>query len=223
MTPSTDLSILTLIANASLVVQAVLALLLLLSLLSWTYIFQKFFIFKKTQRQVDAFERKFWSGAELTGLLEECQHKGAATGIEERIFMAGMQEFLKLDHQHPDTVSSVSRAMSAVYTREIDALERGLPALATIGSTSPFIGLFGTVWGIMNAFTGLASLENVSLAVVAPGIAEALVATAIGLFAAIPATAAFNYYNNRLTIISNRLDGFSEEFLNILQRQNTRG
>ncbi len=223
MTPSTDLSILTLIANASLVVQAVLALLLLLSLLSWTYIFQKFFIFKKTQKQVDAFERKFWSGAELTGLLEECQNKGAATGIEERVFMAGMQEFLKLDHQHPDTVSSVSRAMSAVYTREIDALERGLPALATIGSTSPFIGLFGTVWGIMNAFTGLASLENVSLAVVAPGIAEALVATAIGLFAAIPATAAFNYYNNRLTIISNRLDGFSEEFLNILQRQNTRG
>ena len=137
--------------------------------------------------------------------------------------MAGMQEFRKLDHQHPDTVSSVSRAMSAVYTREIDALERGLPALATIGSTSPFIGLFGTVWGIMNAFTGLASLENVSLAVVAPGIAEALVATAIGLFAAIPATAAFNYYNNRPTIISNRLDGFSEEFLNILQRQNTRG
>lgn len=223
MTPSTDLSILTLIANASLVVQAVLALLLLLSLLSWTYIFQKFFIFKKTQKQVDAFERKFWSGAELTGLLEECQNKGAATSIEERVFMAGMQEFLKLDHQHPDTVSSVSRAMSAVYTREIDALERGLPALATIGSTSPFIGLFGTVWGIMNAFTGLASLENVSLAVVAPGIAEALVATAIGLFAAIPATAAFNYYNNRLTIISNRLDGFSEEFLNILQRQNTRG
>lgn len=223
MTPSTDLSILTLIANASLVVQAVLALLMLLSLLSWTYIFQKFFIFKKTQKQVDAFERKFWSGAELTGLLEECQNKGAATGIEERVFMAGMQEFLKLDHQHPDTVSSVSRAMSAVYTREIDALERGLPALATIGSTSPFIGLFGTVWGIMNAFTGLASLENVSLAVVAPGIAEALVATAIGLFAAIPATAAFNYYNNRLTIISNRLDGFSEEFLNILQRQNTRG
>ena len=223
MTPSTDLSILTLIANASLVVQAVLALLLLLSLLSWTYIFQKFFIFKKTQKQVDAFERKFWSGAELTGLLEECQNKGAATGIEERVFMAGMQEFLKLDHQHPDTVSSVSRAMNAVYTREIDALERGLPALATIGSTSPFIGLFGTVWGIMNAFTGLASLENVSLAVVAPGIAEALVATAIGLFAAIPATAAFNYYNNRLTIISNRLDGFSEEFLNILQRQNTRG
>lgn len=223
MTPSTDLSILTLIANASLVVQAVLALLLLLSLLSWTYIFQKFFIFKKTQKQVDAFERKFWSGAELTGLLEECQNKSAATGIEERVFMAGMQEFLKLDHQHPDTVSSVSRAMSAVYTREIDALERGLPALATIGSTSPFIGLFGTVWGIMNAFTGLASLENVSLAVVAPGIAEALVATAIGLFAAIPATAAFNYYNNRLTIISNRLDGFSEEFLNILQRQNTRG
>lgn len=223
MTPSTDLSILTLIANASLVVQAVLALLLLLSLLSWTYIFQKFFIFKKTQKQVDAFERKFWSGAELTGLLEECQNKGSATGIEERVFMAGMQEFLKLDHQHPDTVSSVSRAMSAVYTREIDALERGLPALATIGSTSPFIGLFGTVWGIMNAFTGLASLENVSLAVVAPGIAEALVATAIGLFAAIPATAAFNYYNNRLTIISNRLDGFSEEFLNILQRQNTRG
>ena len=134
-----------------------------------------------------------------------------------------MTEFLKQNRQDPHALNSVSRAMKAVYTREMDRLEAGLPLLASIGSTAPYIGLFGTVWGIMNAFTGLASLDNVSLAVVAPGIAEALVATAIGLFAAIPAVAAYNYYNNRILRLANRVDGFSEEFLNILHRQQTRG
>ena len=193
MNTTADLSILTLIANASLVVKAVLAILIVLSLASWTVIFQKFFVVRRAMRQTDDFESRFWSGTELT---KQRQTAGAA-----------------------DTVNSVSRAMRAVFTREMDRLENGLPMLASIGSTSPYIGLFGTVWGIMNAFTGLSSLENASLAVVAPGIAEALVATAIGLFAAIPAVAAYNYYNNRVGRLSNRVDGFSEEFLNILERQ----
>ena len=131
-----------------------------------------------------------------------------------------MNEYLKLNGRaEGELLSGVRRGMTAVYQREVDDLERGLPLLASIGSVSPYIGLFGTVWGIMNAFTGLASLDNVSLAVVAPGIAEALVATAIGLFAAIPATAAYNYFANRLDRITNRFDSFSEEFLNILARQ----
>ena len=131
-----------------------------------------------------------------------------------------MTEFLKLsDKPEAEMLSGVRRGMSAAFQREIDDLERGLPLLASIGSVSPYIGLFGTVWGIMNAFTGLSTLENVSLAVVAPGIAEALVATAIGLFAAIPATAAYNTFATRLDRITNRFDSFSEEFMNILARQ----
>ena len=210
MNTTADLSILTLIANASLVVKAVLAILIVLSLASWTVIFQKFFVVRRAMRQTDDFESRFWSGTELTKLLDTANRSRDTSGMEERIFAAAGAA---------DTVNSVSRAMRAVFTREMDRLENGLPMLASIGSTSPYIGLFGTVWGIMNAFTGLSSLENASLAVVAPGIAEALVATAIGLFAAIPAVAAYNYYNNRVGRLSNRVDGFSEEFLNILERQ----
>ena len=215
MQPTADLSILTLVANASLVVKCVLAILVFLSLASWTVIFQKYFTISRAARQVEEFEARFWSGTELNQLLE-------TAGIEERIFSAGMTEYLKQSRQDPNALNSVSRAMRAVYNREMDHLERSLPLLASIGSTSPYIGLFGTVWGIMNAFTGLSTLDNVSLAVVAPGIAEALVATAIGLFAAIPAVAAYNYYNNRVGRLTVRLEGFSEEFLNILQRQHAR-
>ena len=220
MNTTADLSILTLIANASLVVKAVLAILIVLSLASWTVIFQKFFVVRRAMRQTDDFESRFWSGTELTKLLDTANRSRDTSGMEERIFAAGMNEFMKQRQTAgaADTVNSVSRAMRAVFTREMDRLENGLPMLASIGSTSPYIGLFGTVWGIMNAFTGLSSLENASLAVVAPGIAEALVATAIGLFAAIPAVAAYNYYNNRVGRLSNRVDGFSEEFLNILER-----
>ena len=221
--PTADLSILTLIANASLVVKCVLAVLLSLSVASWTVIFQKYFFVSRTYRMVDEFEDRFWRGVELTQLMDSARRNQESSGIEERIFAAGMTEFLKQNRQDPHALNSVSRAMKAVYTREMDRLESGLPLLASIGSTAPYIGLFGTVWGIMNAFTGLASLDNVSLAVVAPGIAEALVATAIGLFAAIPAVAAYNYYNNRILRLANRVDGFSEEFLNILHRQQTRG
>ena len=216
MNPTADLSILTLITQASPVVQIVLAILILLSLLSWTVIFRKFFAVSRALRQTDEFESRFWSGTELTKLLEVANRNREASGMEERIFM---NEFLKQQKSARDAVNGVSRAMRAVFAREMDHLESGLPMLASIGSTSPYIGLFGTVWGIMNAFTGLSTLENASLAVVAPGIAEALVATAIGLFAAIPAVAAYNYYNNRVGRLSNRVDGFSEEFLNILERQ----
>ncbi len=221
--PTADLSILSLIANASLVVKCVLAVLLSLSVASWTVIFRKYFFVSRATRMVDEFEDRFWRGVELTQLMDSARRNQESSGIEERIFAAGMTEFLKQNRQDPHALNSVSRAMKAVYTREMDRLEAGLPLLASIGSTAPYIGLFGTVWGIMNAFTGLATLDNVSLAVVAPGIAEALVATAIGLFAAIPAVAAYNYYNNRILRLANRVDGFSEEFLNILHRQQSRG
>ena len=185
MNPTADLSILTLITQASPVVQIVLAILILLSLLSWTVIFRKFFAVSRALRQTDEFESRFWSGTELTKLLE------VANGVNILVLLVDIGQLDGVAH-----------------------LE-----IASIGSTSPYIGLFGTVWGIMNAFTGLSTLENASLAVVAPGIAEALVATAIGLFAAIPAVAAYNYFNNRVGRLSNRIEGFSDEFLNILERQ----
>lgn len=216
---SADLSLITLIANASLVVKCVLVILITLSLVSWTVIFQKYFMIRRAQEATDNFENRFWSGTELTHLLDDVRGKGSKAGMQEQIFAAGMQEFMKQHKAGPNAVNGVSRAMRAVLTRELDGLEAGLPLLASIGSTSPYIGLFGTVWGIMNAFTGLSSLENVSLAVVAPGIAEALIATAIGLFAAIPAVAAYNYYNNRVNRLVNRMESFHEEFLNILDRQ----
>ena len=157
MNTTADLSILTLIANASLVVKAVLAILIVLSLASWTVIFQKFFVVRRAMRQTDDFESRFWSGTELTKLLDTANRSRDTSGMEERIFAAGMNEFMKQRQTAgaADTVNSVSRAMRAVFTREMDRLENGLPMLASIGSTSPYIGLFGTVWGIMNAFTGL--------------------------------------------------------------------
>lgn len=219
MNSVSDLSLLTLVVQASPVVKIVLAILVFLSLLSWTVIFRKAIMIARAVRQTDEFETRFWSGTELTKLLETANRNRETSGSEERVFAAGMNEYLKQQRSSGDVINGVSRAMRAVFTRELDHLESGLPLLASIGSTSPYIGLFGTVWGIMNAFTGLSTLDNVSLAVVAPGIAEALVATAIGLFAAIPAVASYNYFNNRVGRLSNRMDGFSEEFLNILERQ----
>ena len=219
MNPSSaDLSIVTLVMNASVVVQCVLGILVLASLMSWATIFSKAIVLSRTARQTEEFEKRFWSGADLAKLFESATSRHDRTGAEERIFVAGMAEFVKLAGKaEVEQLSGVRRGMTAAFQREVDDLERGLPLLASIGS--PYIGLFGTVWGIMNAFTGLSTLDNVSLAVVAPGIAEALVATAIGLFAAIPATAAYNYFANRLERITNRFDSFSEEFLNILSRQ----
>ena len=220
MTPSADLSIVTLVMNASLVVKIVMGILVFASLLSWATIFSKGIVLSRAMKQTNEFEKRFWSGADLAQLFEAATSRRDRSGAEERIFAAGMTEYLKLSGKaEGELLSGVRRGMNAVYQRELDDLERGLPLLASIGSVSPYIGLFGTVWGIMNAFTGLSTLDNVSLAVVAPGIAEALVATAIGLFAAIPATAAYNYFATRLDRITNRFDSFSEEFLNILARQ----
>ena len=214
-----DFSAVGLFLQSSLTVQVVMIMLLLASFWAWAIIVQKYLVFARARRDAAAFDRAFWSGEPLDDLFERIGDRPRSA--PERIFAAGMNEFMKQRQTAgaADTVNSVSRAMRAVFTREMDRLENGLPMLASIGSTSPYIGLFGTVWGIMNAFTGLSSLENASLAVVAPGIAEALEATAIGLFAAIPAVAAYNYYNNRVGRLSNRVDGFSEEFLNILERQ----
>lgn len=222
MNASADLSIVTLVMNASVVVKAVLCLLVVASLASWATIFTKAIVMRRAQRQTDDFEKRFWSGADLSNLYETAINttRRDQTGPEERIFAAGMNEFIKLSkHGGAEMLPGVRRGMAAVYQREVDDLESGLPLLASVGSVSPYVGLFGTVWGIMNAFTGLASLENVSLAVVAPGIAEALIATAIGLFAAIPATIGYNYFANRLDRLTGRFDAFSEEFLNILARQ----
>lgn len=220
MNASADMSILSLLMHASIVVQVVMGILVLLSLVSWTRIFQKIFQLSKAKRLSEDFESRFWSGTELTKLYEHAQTRRDDTGTQERIFSAGMTEFIKLANRgSTETLDGVRRAMRATYQREMDNLERGLPTLASIGSVSPYVGLFGTVWGIMNAFTGLAALDNASLATVAPGIAEALVATAIGLFAAIPAVAAYNRFANDVERLSIRFESFSEEFLNILQRQ----
>ena len=222
MTASADLSIISLILHASIVVKIVLTILLALSVISWTMIFQKWFQVQRAQKATEDFEKRFWGGADLGSLFEGAQMRRDKSGPEEKIFAAGMAEYTKLQDRGIDSahvLDGVKRAMRAVYQREMDSLESGLSILASIGSVSPYIGLFGTVWGVMNAFTGLSTLTNVSLAVVAPGIAEALVATAIGLFAAIPAVAAYNCYATATGRLFNRFDAFTEEFLNILERQ----
>ena len=221
MNSSTDLSILSLMTKATLVVQLVMALLLAVSLASWTVIFSKGFAIRRARRETDNFEREFWSGADLTALHEKASSRRVRTCALERIFEAGMTEFMKLrgrgDAQ--SMLDGARRAMRASYQREMDVLESRLQFLASVGSVSPYVGLFGTVWGIMHAFTGLASLEQATLASVAPGIAEALVATAIGLFAAIPAVVAYNRFAHDLDRLANRFETFIEEFSNILQRQ----
>ncbi len=216
------MSIVSLVLHASLVVKVVLSILIALSVISWTLIFQKWFQVRRAERATEDFEKRFWGGAELGSLFEGAQMRREKSGPEEKIFAAGMSEYTKLQGKGFDSahlLDGVKRAMRAVYQREMDSLEAGLSVLASIGSVSPYIGLFGTVWGVMNAFTGLSTLTNASLAVVAPGIAEALVATAIGLFAAIPAVAAYNFYATATGRLFNRFDAFTEEFLNILERQ----
>jgi biopolymer transport protein TolQ len=221
MIASADLSILSLVTKATLVVQFVMALLLVVSLASWTVIFGKGFSIRRTRKETDDFEREFWSGAELSALYQKASNRRHRTCALERIFESGMSEFLKLRGRDDAqaTLDGSRRAMRASYQREMDALEGRLQFLASVGSVSPYIGLFGTVWGIMHAFTGLASLEQATLATVAPGIAEALVATAIGLFAAIPAVVAYNRFAHDIDRLANRFETFIEEFSNILQRQ----
>ena len=219
---SQDLSIVNLILHASWVVQAVVALLLAVSVASWAAIIRKIMALKKVQRLNEEFDREFWSGTSLNDLAAGAAQNAKHSGSMERIFASGMREFQKLRERRitdPGTLmDGARRAMRASYQREVDAIEANLSFLATVGSVSPYVGLFGTVWGIMHAFTGLASLEQVTLATVAPGIAEALVATAIGLFAAIPAVVAYNRFAHDIDRIANKLETFIEEFSNILQR-----
>jgi biopolymer transport protein TolQ len=221
MNAAADLSILSLMTKATLVVQLVMALLVVISLASWTAIFSKWFAIRRARGMTEGFERQFWSGAELNQLYQQASNQRHQTGALERIFEAGMSEFLKLRGRGDAaaTLDGARRAMRATYQREMDALESRLSFLASAGSVSPYIGLFGTVWGIMHAFTGLASLEQATLASVAPGIAEALVATAIGLFASIPAVVAYNRFAHDIDRLANRFETFIEEFSNILQRQ----
>ena len=218
-----DLSILYLILNASLLVKIVMGLLVLVSLLSWYWIFSKWFAIRDAFIKTSQFERNFWSGNDLVSLYESATHHRHSTGALERIFESGFREFTKLREQGiPDSsaiVNGVSRAMRATFQREMDDLESHLAFLASVGSVSPYIGLFGTVWGIMHAFRGLANMTNATLVAVAPGIAEALVATAIGLFAAIPAVLAYNRYTHDIDRISVRFESFMEELSNILHRQ----
>ena len=217
-----DLSIVTLLIHASWVVQAVVALLIGISIASWAAIFRKVVALKRAQFLNAEFDREFWSGTSLNDLFAGAAQNAKTSGSMERIFASGMREYQKLRERHISDAGTLldgaRRAMRASYQREMDAIESNLSFLATVGSVSPYVGLFGTVWGIMHAFTGLAAMESVTLATVAPGIAEALVATAIALFAAIPAVVAYNRFAHDIDRIANRLETFIEEFSNILQR-----
>ncbi len=217
-----DFSIVSLLLNASWVVQAVVALLLTVSVISWAAIFRKVFALKRVQRLTDVFERDFWSGASLSELYLATTRNAHQGSPMERIFASCMREFQKLRERRITDADALlggaRRAMRASYQREVDALEVNLSFLGSVGSVSPYVGLFGTVWGIMHAFTGLAALTQVTLATVAPGIAEALVATAIGLFAAIPAVIFYNRFAHDIDRAANQLETFMEEFSNILNR-----
>ncbi|PKO47188.1 MAG: protein TolQ [Betaproteobacteria bacterium HGW-Betaproteobacteria-22] len=223
MNVNSDMSIFTLIAGASLPVQMVMLILVIVSLFSWWYIFIKVATLKRAERDAEEFEKNFWMGGDLNKLYE-----GIASGHRKprgmaSIFEAGFKEFARHRQQARMEVSDVMegarRAMRAAYNREMDDLDAHLPFLASVGSVSPYIGLFGTVWGIMNAFRGLSNVAQATLSQVAPGIAEALVATAIGLFAAIPAVIAYNRFASSVDRLSVRYESFMEEFTNILQRK----
>ena len=217
-----DLSILRLVLNASLVVQLVMLLLVMISIASWAAIFRKLFALNRVKSLNDVFEREFWSGTSLNDLFAAAAKNARHAGPMERIFASGMREYQKLRERRiadaTTLMDGARRAMRASFQREMDVIETNLSFLASVGSVSPYVGLFGTVWGIMHAFNGLASLQQVTLATVAPGIAEALVATAIGLFAAIPAVVAYNRFARDIDRIAIKLETFIEEFSNILQR-----
>jgi len=223
MTIGSDLSFFSLIWDASLPVQAVMLILVIASMASWKIIYLKIKTLKTAEQNTDDFEKIFWSGGSLSNLYESISIKPPKDilGLPV-IFKAGYKEYMSnkntgaLDKK---SVESVRRAMSATYNREVDTLDRHLPFSASVGSVSPYIGLFGTVWGIMNAFIGLANVAQASLAQVAPGIAEALIATAIGLFAAIPAVIAYNKFASKVDRISIRYESFMEEFINIMDRK----
>lgn len=219
---TTDMSILKLVFDASIPVQLVMLLLLIASFVSWSIIFTKRRLIRSTKEASDDFEASFWSGGDLNTLYRSAsRQKGGSQGMAG-IFEAGFREFNRLTQQGDVSaeklVDECRRAMRVAQMREVDRLEQNLATLATIGSTSPYVGLFGTVWGIMNSFISLGNVQSATLATVAPYIAEALIATAMGLFAAIPAVIAYNRYADKVVRLEIRYDGFTEEFSSILQR-----
>ena len=219
---SAEISILDLFIHASLLVQFVMFILLCFSISCWAMIFQRRKALNAAQAQMKNFEDRFWSGADLSKLYNEVSSKGSVTGIES-LFVSGFKEFARLRKSNINSpqaiVDGTHRAMRVALSREVDQLEVHLPFMATVGSISPYIGLFGTVWGIMNSFIALGAVEQATLAMVAPGIAEALIATAMGLFAAIPAVMAFNRFSHHVEKLENGYGNFMEEFSSILQRQ----
>ena len=219
-----ELSIVRLVLQASPIVQGVMGLLLLASLFSWTIIFKKRALLSRAHDEAENFENSFWKGGDLTALYRQIESRGGATGMSS-IFEFGFREFARLKQggiPPEQLLEGARRAMRVGQLKELERLEESLASLATIGSTSPYVGLFGTVWGIMHAFRSLANVQQATLAQVAPGIAEALVATAIGLFAAIPAVVAYNRYSHDIERLANRFESFMEEFSNILHRQAVR-
>jgi biopolymer transport protein TolQ len=220
---SEGLALVSILSHASLVVQLVMLLLLAASLVSWTMIFRKLSTFKLAAREAGRFESRFWSGGNLNQMFRELSQKDDDLSGMDSVFVAGFKEYARLEKQRGiqpmEVLEGVQRAMRVALTREVEALETHLSFLATVGSTSPYIGLFGTVWGIMNAFHGLSTVQQATIASVAPGIAEALIATAMGLFAAIPAVIAYNRYSNDVERLVTRYQIFMEEFASILQRQ----
>ena len=215
------LSIFSLVLNASVLVQIVLLLLLFASLTSWVMIFQRMFALKRVQKAIDTFEEYFWSGIDLRQLYQELERSEDELSGMETVFVAGFKEYGRLSEQEVDAeaiMQGVQRATRVALTREGEKLETHLPFLATVGSTSPYVGLFGTVWGIMNSFRSLANMAQATLASVAPGISEALVATAMGLFAAIPAVIGYNRFSARAEVLMTRYETFTEELTSILYR-----
>lgn len=218
---SVDLSVTHLILEASVVVQFVMLILLAASVSSWALIFRKIRHLRRADDGAEAFEDTFWSGGNLTDIYSRSEQPDIESGGLERVFRAGFREFTRMRQQNalPEpTIEGAQRAMRVALNRELDHLESHVPYLATVGSTSPYIGLFGTVWGIMNSFLALGAMQQATLATVAPGIAEALIATALGLFAAIPAVIAYNRFSSQAERITNRYEMFIEEFTSILQR-----
>lgn len=223
MNVTQDMSVISLITGATLPVQLVMLLLLLASLVSWWYIFIKVTMISRADREADAFENAFWTGGDLNKLYESVTTGRRSAQGMAAIFEAGFKEYAKLKRQGgmetSDVMEGARRAMRAAFNREMDELDAHLPFLASVGSVSPYVGLFGTVWGIMNSFRGLANVAQATLAHVAPGISEALIATAMGLFAAIPAVIAYNRFTSNVDRLAVRYESFIEEFSNILQRK----
>ncbi|MEY2696465.1 MAG: hypothetical protein RL333_603 [Pseudomonadota bacterium] len=220
---NSELSIAKLILDASPVVQTVMAILMLASVVSWSFIFTKYREIRRARVTTDEFEERFWSGIDLADLYRQLVREDYETEGLENIFMAGFKEFARLRQQAnigPDAVmEGAQRVMRVSLNRELEALDERLPFLATVGSTSPYVGLFGTVWGIMNSFSSLGAAKQATLAMVAPGISEALVATAMGLFAAIPAVMAYNRYSTEIGRLASRYEAFADEFLSLLHRK----